>query len=396
MYFSVDNPGGGDCAFYAYAIALINVVKQEFRQNPTGRSKTFERWCASYPLLNEFKGAIISFNYRVQNDDLLQILQKSLRKVVFCFQHRQLIELSTAQDIRLKTIQQPVFCMFSEVFWHYYLGSNLDLNYNVLACSEGVRSLLKGASEYCQKVLPVEAYSSVKHDKRIHDYLVSLFLRETYGDHYEEPSQRLIKVDSMILHALGQVMLDRNKARQRGVRCYWGTHGDLNILSQAFDVSLHYLVNGEVTQHFNDISGRPVVIIDNRDNVHWVTRIVTSNALECDQTHRYLAYATNSLLSKQEIHQLFKTYTKGSMAFFHRHHLNAARKIIAACKDHDTRMNDVVQFIKGYISNREHHFNSDSSFMKRANYILARSQHDKEPELDLEKVSRLGLTETYV
>lgn len=42
MSFRIDNPGGGDCGFYAFAIGLIHVIQHEYYAN--GKSNTFNRW----------------------------------------------------------------------------------------------------------------------------------------------------------------------------------------------------------------------------------------------------------------------------------------------------------------------------------------------------------------
>lgn len=388
MYFSVDNPAGGDCAFYAYAIALIDIIKHEFHKNPV-QSKTFDRWCGARSAIKNYEGAIRSFDYDHQDDEVLLILQKSLREIVFSHQYKELLALDAAQDIILATIQQPVFCKFSEIFWHFYLGSDLDPNYNVLSSSVDVKKFAKAASVHCEKTIPAKEYSSREHNERINTYLAKLFSHEIYGPNYQDQSQRCLQTESIIIQALGRVMVDREMAKRKGVSCYWGTHGDLNILSEAFAVNLHYLVNGKKMQHFEDIPSRAVAIIDNLDNAHWITRITTSKLEYTPRTQRYQAYVTDGLLSKDEVRQLFKTYTKGPTAFFHRHHLSMAREIIAACKNPSKSIDDVVELIKGYTTDSTIHFNLQSSFMKRATYILVRREHYNDAEVDDESVCRL-------
>lgn len=46
MFITVDNPRDGNCAFYAYAIAFIDMIKHENSRNIT---RTFETWCAYDP-----------------------------------------------------------------------------------------------------------------------------------------------------------------------------------------------------------------------------------------------------------------------------------------------------------------------------------------------------------
>lgn len=44
MAQTINNPGGGDCGFYAMAIGLVDCIQREYQQNKS--SKTFDRWQA--------------------------------------------------------------------------------------------------------------------------------------------------------------------------------------------------------------------------------------------------------------------------------------------------------------------------------------------------------------
>jgi hypothetical protein len=92
-FLTVDNPAGGNCAFYAYAIALIDIIRREFRAND-GRSRTFNTWCRlDLSVRNpNYINAILEFDYKDQNIALLNVLQTSLRQIVYEAQLRQLTE----------------------------------------------------------------------------------------------------------------------------------------------------------------------------------------------------------------------------------------------------------------------------------------------------------------
>ena len=73
----IDNPGGGDCAFYAFAIGLIDIIQEE---NYYLCTTMFDRWKALDPstsaLFDEIKVCDLTTG-RVQKSQMLVKLQQS-------------------------------------------------------------------------------------------------------------------------------------------------------------------------------------------------------------------------------------------------------------------------------------------------------------------------------
>ncbi|KTD29807.1 MULTISPECIES: hypothetical protein [Legionella] len=98
-------------------------------------------------------------------------------------------------------------------------------------------------------------------------------------------------------------------------------------------------------------------------------------SIENNSTKNYHRFCTDSLLAKQEIQKKYKIYTTGFIAFFGRNHVAKGKKIVRMCDNRQVTVDQIIAVITQYINNSEIRFNSDSSFMKRANYILERYRY---------------------
>ena len=90
---SIDNPGLGNCAFYAFAIGLIDIIQEE---SLYGCRNMFDRWADLDPsisgLYDNIKACELSTD-RVGKTPMLDELQRSLRTISF---HIQFTELMVA------------------------------------------------------------------------------------------------------------------------------------------------------------------------------------------------------------------------------------------------------------------------------------------------------------
>ena len=57
---TVDNPGSGNCAFYAFAIGLINIIQYE---NQTGTCSTFNKWVEFDSSINAYYIRLVKFDF---------------------------------------------------------------------------------------------------------------------------------------------------------------------------------------------------------------------------------------------------------------------------------------------------------------------------------------------
>ncbi|ARH00317.1 hypothetical protein [Legionella micdadei] len=362
MFLSVDNLSDGNCAFYAYSIALIDIIKHESKRNVT---HTFETWCAYDPSIRPYLKQILSFNYKDQNVILLKTLQSSLRKIVHTSQLNLLQEEKKKDPLDYYIQQNAVYIKFRELVRAFLFRGSCDPDYNELADSHAVRNL---AQNLAKNIYNHASKNQITHEL-IEKAITIAFLKDVYGESFRQsPNERRLNEEgSVILAGLKRITQDY----------YWGRFADLNILSETFDVNFHCLTDGEPNSNyvFRDKPGRPIITLNNEDNLHWTTQITTSFSIENSSTKNYHRFCTDSLLTKQEIQKIYKTYTTGFIAFFGRNHMAKGREIVQLCDDPHLTVDDIISVINHYINDSRIKFNSDSSFMKRANYLLQRYEY---------------------
>lgn len=260
----VENPGMGNCAFYAFAQSLIKIIQEE---HVTKNKPMFRRWMALYPSIREHYKSIQQFDFDAPPDlDLLNELQRSLRQIAYDFQLRDLqqacVEASPANDYQA--------LMANSNYQKYMLvcySDNEDPRFNEFA----------GIEEIKKEVLLVRTQIHDTVRDRDNAFAV-LFLRLFYGKdvNLEQKNQRTpIANNSPIITAISTVTQD----------FFWGNEIDLDALARAFQVNLHALVNGEAVQRFRDIPERNTITVDNHFNVHWTAnvqfaKIICGNGLE--------------------------------------------------------------------------------------------------------------------
>lgn len=93
MDVEIDNPGGGDCAFYALAIGLIYLIQQEAIYKC---HDVFDRWVAANPSIKQFYQQMLQVDLQqetyLKKSNMLYQLQKSLREISFKVQLQELQE----------------------------------------------------------------------------------------------------------------------------------------------------------------------------------------------------------------------------------------------------------------------------------------------------------------
>jgi hypothetical protein len=471
MFLTVDNPAGGNCAFYAYAIALIDVIKREFHTN-NGNSRTFDTWCKLDKELQnqDYIKAVLEFDYKNQNVSLLYVLQTSLREIIYKEQCRQLaageqlaecdlllisldedddtisednsiseddnatsadtlaalkqiarqtnnpilikrgdnfslyvdpdgwdiwkkIKLNNAnlaglpfaegkirrsdprftpelsniikrchatRDIKSYFLnpKSTVCTRFAEMFYDSFKNlppkPDNDFVHSEPVCKlvSNLKSRLSNLSKWCGITLP-QNYIDV--------HLANVFLKDVYGNNYDNPGRR-VQANSKIVQALKQVL-------KHG---FWGTHYHLNLLSEIFNVNFHCLENHKAKYPFRDSVDNPTITINNMFNNHWTTLIPISNNNSDNSNVSIQNYERDiEKCYKKEIQARFKSYTTGFIAcFFGRNHMKKAKEIIAACQDKEKTVANIIEIITEYCSDPSVKFNPDSSFKKRADFIL--------------------------
>ncbi|WP_133139760.1 hypothetical protein [Legionella genomosp. 1] len=276
---SVNNPGLGNCAFYALATGLIHIIQEESSGNSRG---LFDHWLALqeqfqleasidtlYPRICAFN---IEESKRTRADrELLDNLQKALRELLFKSQLEELEQVcSNPGDDYTLFRSNSQFSDFAAV---YHEDINRIRNYNEFTNSAVILREIRALKAKHDQLLRElrEADDTVEEIpfERINLDLQSLFLRLLYGKEVSLPTNIPFAQDSPII--LGMKKITQNYT--------WGSHSHLDSLARTLHVNLHYLVNGQATQPFKDIPNLHCITIDNQNNLHWVTRI----PIACDR-----------------------------------------------------------------------------------------------------------------
>ncbi|KTD40421.1 hypothetical protein [Legionella parisiensis] len=262
MPFRIDNPGGGDCGFYAFAIGLIATIQKEHEDSKN--SKTFAKWqkkglnnVGLQEILDIDLNQLYESPYTYKKETLLK-LQMSLRSISATAYKYDLFE-KIAQAKRNGSTQvesSPVYHKFMELV-HYYLKeeqeeSALDKikQFNELALSPEVLDLAKKTS----KSLAPKLIGSFQENEPIENaHVKEALLADVLSGGKENPR-------SVILKGI-------EKIKEQG---RWATHSDLKEVADQLEVNLY------VTNELNGkpMKGCPTIVLNNEGrSVHWTTTV---------------------------------------------------------------------------------------------------------------------------
>src|SRR5690349_15916932 len=80
---NLDNPGKGNCGFYAVAIGLIDIIQEEAVYSS---KSMFNRWVSLDGSVNRYYNEICKYDPDKPNLKLLEVLQRILRVITFNIQ----------------------------------------------------------------------------------------------------------------------------------------------------------------------------------------------------------------------------------------------------------------------------------------------------------------------
>lgn len=260
MSFRIDNPGGGDCGFYAFAIGLIHVIQHEYYSS--GKSNTFNRWknegldMSLQDILAIDLDWLACLPYSYKKDQLIA-LQMSLRNITVNVNKEDLlnriyIEL-TSNEAQTKVEGSIVYGKFMELV-QFYLRRSSSLEqisqYNELALSPEVLQLAQNTARSLRPILRGQPFD--KAQKIENAYVKEALLIDVLSINGRNSH-------SVILNGIEQI-------KQRG---RWATHSDLNEIAERLKVTFHVTgqVNGPTTP------GYPTITLNNEGNMHWTTTV---------------------------------------------------------------------------------------------------------------------------
>jgi hypothetical protein len=255
----IDNPGGGDCGFYAFSIALIEIIQQEVRSKKI--SPTFQKWqelgLVSVELgdLLKVNLSILASHPRTHSGHLFNTLQMSLRDIV---------AESRKEEFKLKMIPEKhsesnlsqvhdsaIYREFTELFQAFSEGKKSGKvrrqlsDYNDLALSSDVRDLAKRAADewaiYSQGIVGFKERNVAE----------MAFLSKILTEDAQSDSPVILKGTDAI----------KKKGR-------WATHTHLKELAVQFKVNLC------LSNEYGTVDDQlPTVTLNNQRGAHWTTTV---------------------------------------------------------------------------------------------------------------------------
>lgn len=263
----IDNPGQGNCAFYAFSIGLIHLIQEE---SISGQKKIFNQWVNLDSSIVQYWDDILNFDYQSENKLLLDSLQSSLRFITHDVQIKELryVCAHPGPDY-VQVLSNSNFIKFAEL----YYSNQVDSRFNEFAKSNIIINDIKALKE--KKLRQNEV------DKE----LAQLFIRLIYGKQDSISEDTDPKYNSPIITGISSITKNS----------FWGTHYDLNHLAEVFEVNFHPLQNGVARSRFVDQEERHTITVNNKWNAHWTTYVtVASNASATQKQPKSLLPNTTS------------------------------------------------------------------------------------------------------
>jgi hypothetical protein len=324
----VDNPGAGNCGFYAFALGLLNLIIYHQRQD------LLESWLQKDAEIEKHLRDIIQqieqagFDQRLtRNTQLMFPLAKSLQTILMTQCHAQ-IERFGQEDLVQRVTSTLPFLHFGELVEYILKSSDSFFQFNPLFYNEKMRGLArfiaieskKEVNEYFETIYPgvreqlsrtrifcrgydielsflsfhemVEEISLAHKGKRNPDTsknplfasrgIVDLARRYALTEPRDVPSffaQMEAIQQNMVIHAVMKyadefkkayrVYVDGYYRKYHSTKSVWfATDEELRCLAQTFKVSLCCLSNGQLN---NTSSLSESIFLNNEGRIHWTT-----------------------------------------------------------------------------------------------------------------------------
>jgi hypothetical protein len=247
---TVDNPGKGNCGFYAFAIGLINIIQEE---KASGRRTMFDRWVRLDDSITQYYDAICNYDIDRPDYELLENLHRALRLTTYRQQFdelRRVCPVAKKEDRYKDLVATSTYRKFAEL----YYGRDVDPRFNELASSAAIR----------RAIARIDRSTVVEEREAL--VLAPVFLALFYGEG--------VALDSITAATEPSVTSPIIESLQGVTKDYvWANHLDLDYLANAFEVNLHTLENGNARYPFHDLVNRHTIILNNQSNVHWTTQV---------------------------------------------------------------------------------------------------------------------------
>ena len=258
MHF-LDNPGGGNCGYYAFSIGIIQVIQAELAK---GTSPLLTRLKSFAPELDEqnfkeFKFSAYNDNVNVYQRDFLDSLQATLRSIAVIGYNEDLLAVVKEEALRFKETLSLVngnetFSKFMQVVYLQQGQQSPDIPYNELASSKKVKALATQVNNQFNSLAGFND-TNQNNDQNLVNIAKKLFSDDVLHE------ENIPKTDSVILSAL-------EKINEGG---YWATHDHLKQIAAKLKVNLN-IDDQDVGANLDDQS---TVVLKNQNNEHWTTKV---------------------------------------------------------------------------------------------------------------------------
>ncbi|HDP0034787.1 TPA: type IV secretion protein Dot [Legionella pneumophila] len=315
MSYSIDNPGGGDCGFYALAIGLISIIQNEYKLH--GKSKTYDRWKQVEGIYGVRLQDILNVDLTKLHDspytyksELLFLLQMSLRNIAVIVNKedliKRIIEEGRSKD-QTKIEGSNAYCKFMELVQLYlYRRDSLARisQFNELALSPEIVQTAQDIARILGPILRNQPFHQVQK-------IENAFVKEVLLN--DVLLGNTINSNSIILKSL-------EKIKEQG---RWATHDDLKEIADLLKINLNVVgqPNGKPLPEY------PTVTLKNLSNTHWITQVESLQGSRQYSTPRKRAFGYETvsdravpLKEEQTLDRTFRTQTQSERTKRYRQH----------------------------------------------------------------------------
>ncbi|MGL6036668.1 MAG: hypothetical protein ACRC0B_05785, partial [Legionella sp.] len=268
----IDNPGAGNCGFYAFAIGLIHIIQQE---DPL-LAPVFRQWCKLVPNLTQYHvGAaaiesmhkqllLFDFKRSDKNTALLNHLQMGLRNCLYENRVRDLKLALTDPGFNNNNITaNSTYLDFASVFYGQSNAIDRSAGNNIFADSAELVKQITAARNLIERS---DGELDDEFDKKLTNESVACFIRSLYG---ADATLEQITADKAFAPELLAVQALANIKQDR----IWATSQDLQKFASLFNVNYYMIINGAPFQVNTNEDNLPTITLNNVRSVHWQTQI---------------------------------------------------------------------------------------------------------------------------
>lgn len=274
MARNIDNPGRGDCGFYAFAIGLVEHIQN-------GNTELLARWKEKDNSIADinFKNIDLSES-RVKDSRSLYRLQMSLRNITA---DKLISNVDSAVAAQNESDEESNPIYGSESFGHFN-----ELVLAIQAPTTTWLSKLFGGDTKALTRGSVDVHNDLRNSSAVQE-LAEIASDNIHRAKAKTPKLTFKRSEQIEQEESGRIFMQDvqsensaikgsiNKVRKQGK---WATHSELKELAEVLGVNLHVdnQPNGKIT------AGKATIYLENHSNVHWTTIVKTGPKLAATET----------------------------------------------------------------------------------------------------------------